>query len=267
MKRREIQARLELYDDLAGILGVMRSFALAELNRVTKRERVQSQVVQSLMDAHRDAGPHHEAEPETANDVWILFGATRGFCGSFNEDVLRAWRAKGRAVALPPIVVGERLLSHFPEFVPVIAVPGATGAIEAPTTVERVLVAIAGSGQSGRAPTGLVACLRDDNGARIQRVLPLPKVAHPTHGDMPLMNEPVARVTAGISQYCIYHTLLALLLCSIRVENRLRLMQMDSALNHLDKNTEKLKLQRNRLRQEEIIGEIEAIAREKAEVY
>jgi F-type H+-transporting ATPase subunit gamma len=267
MKRREIQARLELYDDLAGILGVMRSFALAELNRVTKRERVQSQVVQSLMNAYRDIGPHSNPEPNAANDIWILFGATRGFCGSFNEDVLQAWQVEGRAAVLPPIVVGERLVSHLPESVHAVAVPGATGAVEALVTVERILVAVADSGRSGLAPTGLVACVRDDDGTRIQRVLPLPVEAGSGRGDMPMMNEPAAIVAAGVSRYCIYHTLLALLLRSIRVENRLRLMQMDSALSHLDKNTEKLQLQRNRLRQEEIIGEIEAVTREKADVY
>ncbi len=37
-QRREIEARLALYDDLSGILGAMRSFALAELRKVGKRE-------------------------------------------------------------------------------------------------------------------------------------------------------------------------------------------------------------------------------------
>jgi len=51
--------------------------------------------------------------------------------------------------------------------------------------------------------------------------------------------------------------LLALLLRSIRVENHMRLMQMETALRHLERGGEDLQRQRNRLRQEEIVEEIE----------
>jgi len=47
------------------------------------------------------------------------------------------------------------------------------------------------------------------------------------------------------------------LLRSIRVENHMRLMQMENALNHLDEGGDELMRQRNRLRQEEIVEEIE----------
>jgi F-type H+-transporting ATPase subunit gamma len=48
-----------------------------------------------------------------------------------------------------------------------------------------------------------------------------------------------------------------LLLRAIRVENHMRLMQMENALNHLERTSEDLNRQRNRMRQEEIVEEIE----------
>ena len=53
--------------------------------------------------------------------------------------------------------------------------------------------------------------------------------------------------------------LLALVLRSIRVENRQRLMQMENALHHLEQGSDELARRRNRLRQEEIVEEIEVI--------
>lgn len=47
-QRREIEARLALYDELSGILGAMRSFALAELRKIGKRETTQQLLVQNL---------------------------------------------------------------------------------------------------------------------------------------------------------------------------------------------------------------------------
>jgi len=41
------------------------------------------------------------------------------------------------------------------------------------------------------------------------------------------------------------------------VENHMRLMQMETALRHLERGGEELQRQRNRLRQEEIVEEIE----------
>jgi len=47
---------------------------------------------------------------------------------------------------------------------------------------------------------------------------------------------------------------------SIRLENRQRLLQMDNALRHIEQGRETLQRQRNRLRQEEIVEEIEITA-------
>src|SRR5512143_814599 len=113
MKRRDIEARLALYDDLSDILRAMRSFALAELHRVTRREKAQQAVVAALSNVVDELAAAWPAATATQGDVWILFGSVRGFCGTYNEDVARTWRLA--RTDTPTVVVGERLAGLMPE--------------------------------------------------------------------------------------------------------------------------------------------------------
>jgi hypothetical protein len=137
-QRREIEARLALYDDLGGILGAMRSFALAELQRISRREEAQQEVVQVLREALQETAPFQPAREGALADVWLLLGSVRGFCGSFNEDVVRAWQAKADA-RQPLIVVGERLAATMPEQASLFPVAGADGGLDAVATIDRIL--------------------------------------------------------------------------------------------------------------------------------
>nr|WP_256360994.1 F0F1 ATP synthase subunit gamma [Methylomonas koyamae] len=115
-QRREVEARLALFDELSGILGAMRSFALAELRKVGKREASQQQVVESLAAALQDLSgalpaAFYADTAETRADIWLLFGSVRGFCGSFNEDVIRFWQGAADGQA-PLILVGERCIVY-----------------------------------------------------------------------------------------------------------------------------------------------------------
>lgn len=261
-QRREIEARLALYDDLSGILGAMRSFALAELHRITRREEAQQQVVEALTRTLREVSSFLPPQPDAGNDICLLFGSVRGFCGSFNEDVVRAWQAF-HSTGSSTIVLGERLASTMPEGVGFIPVPGAEGGLDAALAIDRILAAINQAREMAAEPYGLVACLRDEEGARLQRLLPLPVSRDADHLP-PVMNEPAAKVARGVAEHYLFHMLLALQLRSIRVENHMRLMQMENALLHLERGSEELERQRNRMRQEEIVEEIELMARERA---
>ncbi|CAD6877552.1 Sodium-transporting ATPase subunit G [Methylomonas albis] len=254
-QRREVEARLALFDDLSGILGAMRSFALAELRKVGKREAAQQQVVQSLETALADLA---DSLPEPvlsspAEDIWLLFGSVRGFCGSFNEDVMRYWRKKSSQQG-PLILLGERLHQMVDERAALQRLSGADGGLDAPAAIDRILAAVA---ELRGGEFGLIACIRDEQGARSQRLWPLSHVAGKAGQNPPLTFAPAAEVAAGVAEHYLFHTLLALLLRSIRVENHMRLMQMETALRHLERGGEELQRQRNRLRQEEIVEEIE----------
>lgn len=257
-QRREIESRLALYDDLAGILGAMRSFALAELRWVGRREEAQQQVLDALHDALHAMAHALPAPLPPAADIWLLFGSTRGFCGSFNEDVLHAWQ-QGQPRPAATIAIGERLAGMLPA-ASAIAVRGAEGGLDAAPAVDRMLLALGEARAGLGVPAGLVACWRDEEGIRVKRLLPLPDLPlPPVH--LPYTHEPPPQVAAQVAEHCLYHGLLALLLRSIRSENRLRLLQMENALRHLERGSEELGRLRNRLRQEEIVEEIELMAR------
>jgi F-type H+-transporting ATPase subunit gamma len=262
-QRREIEGRLALYDDLSGIMRAMRSFALAELHRVARRETAQNKVMEILAETLRDLSPAMPAPPECTGDVWLLFGSVRGFCGSFNEDVMRGLQAAGRQAA-PVVVVGERLAANLADGPSRFVVPGPLGAVDAAAAVERLLPALDAARQLIPGEAGVMVCYRDETAARSERLLPLPAaMANATRSGatrfLPLLQEPASRVAEQVMAHYLFHALLVRLLHAIRVENRMRLTQMENALRHLERSGEDLLLQRNRLRQEEIVEEIEVI--------
>jgi F-type H+-transporting ATPase subunit gamma len=267
-QRREVEARLALFDELTGILGAMRSFALAELRRVNKREAAQQQVVESLTCALNDlpATAISDAQerqtsacgPET---VWLLFGSVRGFCGSFNEEVLRFWQDHDGAQTASVIVVGQRLYElidrQHPSLFPI---AGAQGSLDAAAVIDRILAVVDQLGIAERPDCRLMACLRDEQGPLTLQLWPLASSQPQTSQYPPNTFSPIEEVASGIAQQYLFHKLLALLLRAIQMENHLRLLQMETALRHLEHGGEDLLRQRNRLRQEEIVEEIELMA-------
>jgi F-type H+-transporting ATPase subunit gamma len=262
-QRREIEARLALYDELSGILGAMRSFALAELRKIGKRETTQQLLVQNLSAALNSVAFALPPPEEPEYDIWLLFGSVRGFCASLNEDVLRFWQEQTDE-STPAILIGERLHDLLPESGMTLRVPGANGGLDAAATIESILPAIPELRKKRRGIPGLIACFRDDHGASSQRLLPLAGEPSVSSGYPPYVFASAEETAAGIAEHYLFHQLLAILLRSIRVENHMRLMQMENALHHLEEGSGELNRQRNRLRQEEIVEEIELMTSSKS---
>ncbi|HSR01248.1 MAG TPA: F0F1 ATP synthase subunit gamma [Methylophilaceae bacterium] len=258
-QRREVEETLELYDDLTGILKAMRSFALAELHRVIKRESAQRQVVTTLTKSMQDITTYLTPQVQPESDIWLLFGSVRGFCGSFNEDVLRNWREEN-VTNQATIVIGEKLFSTLRDRKEIAFVQGADTSLDAGEVIERVLIEIQAVQKKIGKKTGVVACFRDEDGPRIQRLIPisLPKVEIK---DVPMVHTPSADVAKGVAEHYLFHLILSIQLLSTRVENHMRLMQMENALQHLEQGEDELNRKRNRMRQEEIVEEIELMSR------
>ena len=257
-----LEERLSLYDDLSGIVGAMRSFALAELRKVGKREQAQQSVVNELenvlgvisegFSSYKTVPlDHHEG------DIGLLLGSVRGFCGSFNEDVVRFWKAQMCSTD-PVILVGERLHNLIPDLDNLIFIEGAEGCLDAVSVIDKIIQVIQGVGFNDN--LGLVVCFRDNGEVKNQRLWPLadnllnPKI--PT----PMTYTTTDEVIITVAEHYLFHKLLIALLQSIREENHMRLIQMETALRHLDEGREELLLKRNRLRQEDIVEEIELMS-------
>ena len=260
-QRREVEGRLALYDDLAGILAAMRSFALAELHRVNRRAAAQAELVDNLSGTLTALAPALPAPASSRGDIWLLLGSVRGFCGSYNEDLLRSWRAAA-AESAPTLLLGERLSAALALDADRIGVAGALGALDASAAVDRLLSALTALRQSHPACDGLMLCWHAEDGVRCERLLPIELAAQGRADRLPLTQEPVAVVAQKVLEHYCFHLLQARLLQAIRVENLMRLRQMDNALQHLERSGDALRRHRNHLRQEEIIEEIELIVQD-----
>lgn len=257
MQRRDIEGKLALYDELSDILGAMKSFALVELRRLSKNEQAQHHAVEILKAAFGDMASVLPEAPESAGDIYLLFGSARGFCGRFNEDVYEAWQNIGGMQA-PTIAIGERLSLLLPESA--ISIPGASGAQDASDIMTPLLEAMTTLRAGQSEEMGLVALVRDEHSVVTHQLLPLPAPDKTNASTLPLTNEAPAKVAEGVAEHYLFHSLFALLLRSLYIENHMRLLQMENALSHLGRKSEEMQLMRNRLRQEEIVEEIELIA-------
>ena len=262
-QRREIESRLSLYGELADILGAMRSFALTELRRVAQREESQRKTVDVLSQALGSVAHALVEMNEFDRDIQVIFGTVRGFCGSFNEDLVASWKQNQRQDSTISIVVGERLASLFPPKANVKVVPGAVNATDALSVIESVLEECERYALPEKAAYGLSVTYRDDHGVQSQRLLPLSRAADFARHAPPFTYEPPPQVALGVLLHYLFHRLLHCMIQSLRVENHMRLIQMENALRHIDENTADLNRKRNQLRQEEIVEEIELILGER----
>lgn len=262
-RARDIDVRLALFDELAGILNAMRSFALAELRRVARRETAQRAADETLALAVADVAPALPQGPAAAGGgLWVLLGSVRGFCGSFNEDMARHWHDRQPAIGAT-IVVGERLAALLPQSGRIVPVPGAIGAADATDAIERIVEALDDPRAQGCATGGLVLCLRDDAGVAEWRVLPIAPPPRAAAGKRPLTYGPLPQVAAGVARHYVFHRLLSGLMHSLRVENQMRLLLMENAMRHIERQREDLQRSRNQLRQEDITEKIELVGQKR----
>lgn len=258
MQRKEIESKLTLYNELKGILGAMKSFALVELRKLTKREGAENIAMSLASEALQIMSPALPKFPDKYCDIWILFGSARGFCSSFNEDIVRIWQEQN-GNACQTIIVGERLASLIPESEMITYIPGANGSHDATDVITNLVSKIEETGKRKGQKFGLIACLHNKQLANTHRLLPFITPAN-TSKELPLTNEPPETVATSVAEHYLFHSMFALLLQSLYVENHMRLMQMESAIKHIDDKLEAMQIMRNRLRQEEIVEEIELIA-------
>ncbi len=261
-RRHELDAKLALYHDLGDILGAMRSFALTELRRIAKREEAQNQTASILFDALDDMAPALPEPGHVTGDVFVLIGSVRGFCSSFNEDVLGFWQRSKKADD-STIVVGERLISLIHGEESVVFVPGATNSNGVMPVIESILSAYGQICEKSDLNLGLVIVLRGADGVITKRLWPMQSEVSSKLKEIPHTNEAPSLVAASVAQNCLFHMLVSFLLRALHTENHMRLMQMESAIKHIDENKAALLTKRNRIRQEEIVNEIELILMER----
>jgi F-type H+-transporting ATPase subunit gamma len=271
--RREIELHLKTLVDIRGIMSSMKTLALLETRKLTRRLATQSRVVDSIESAASDFRgffPFTPSLPKGNPHVYLLLGSERGFCGDFNEALLEALLSalptpqQKNAITSPLLVaVGHKLCSKL-EGDPRIAtlLDGASVAEEVDEILNRIVDALT-SLQQQYGAFSLTALYHnaDNNGIRTTRVLPpfqesppSPRFGYPPR----LTLEPEAFFAELLDHY-LFAVLHAMAYTSLMAENRRRMVHLEGAIQHLEQDTAELSRKRNILRQEEITEEIEVI--------
>lgn len=268
----ELTRRQRRLHDVRGLMTAMKSLSLVESHKLARfigHQRRMRELIETVAAEFLHFHPSFiDAAEKDRPIAAVLVGTERGFCGSFNERMLRRVEmpmpeevAGGGERAL--FVVGSRLASRLAGRTDVAArLDGATVSEDVPAVMEALLGAL----QDWRArmpgrPATLVCLAHDEEGdLQWSQLLPMPQPATPPrHADAPRMNLAPDDFHAVLLEQFLLAGLVGRLYASLAAESRERLAHMEQALERLDESLHKLNLRRNRLRQERIIEEIEVM--------
>jgi len=251
------RARLSLYRELSEIVGAMKNMAEVELHRIARTEANQKQALSTAREAIAlllQAAPNAAAHIVPQRRVLLVLGSERGFCGGFNEQLVRAL-AKEQGAYDKLLIMGGRLVNKLGEGSGRTCFPG-------PTTVDELLPRM-------QQLMDHLSQLRDlfslnvlshaEQTVEKNQLLPsqdIPDVAGVVHVDVSCKAK---LLFEELQWQCLYQNLFRAMLISLQWENRMRLQQMEGAREHLETLITHLHLRLNTLRQQEIVEEIEMI--------
>lgn len=265
-RRAELEQRLGRLAEISDIMTAMKTMALIETQKYGRFMTQQQQLVDSIEAAAADFLSFHPGLAGTRqairmedDDVMILIGSERGFCGDFNEAIASAEAAQPGAPRL--IVVGRRLavkLEQHPRRVHWQA--GANVAEEVPAVLDALIEALHRLSAHSTPWRRLSVLAHDATGAVFpQTLLPLAPVAECRFGFPPRLTIDPEHFLSALVEHYLAAKLPALFYGSLMAENRRRLEHMDNALNRMQTRMDEIARRRNAFRQEEITEQIEII--------
>lgn len=265
----ELSQRLARLKEISGIMTAMKSLSLVETRKLARFISHQRRMLDNIEAAAADFLRFFPVESAGAGStlrqpaILLLIGSERGFCGNFNERVVAALDALPQWEPAPALlVVGQRLGARLESRAGVITMlDGSTVTEEVPAVLNRLMDAVhAASRKLAGDGAALFSLAHEAEGEpTLKRLLPIsppppPPLAHPPG----LQLAPAGFFAELLDQYLLA-ALYGLLYESLAAESRQRLAHMELALDRLDETVAHLALERNALRQEKIVEEIEVI--------
>ena len=270
-KRAHIQRHLGLLDEVSGIMGAMKNISLMETHKLARYLAYQHRVLASIEAAAADFLAHHPEfgyrDRGQSTRVIVAIGSQRGFCGDFNEAIVRAinrHRQSGES-ALGVLVVGRRLAVRLGKDESVLAaLDGPSVVEEVHPVLQRVMNALgelqSRLGQSEPLDVALFAHRDGEEAVGVRHILPRPAsagavpVAYP-----PLLNLPPPAFFSELVRHYLWAQMHDAFYSTLMAENRRRLQHMEGAMKRIEEKSSDLRRRYNALRQEEITEEIEVI--------
>jgi F-type H+-transporting ATPase subunit gamma len=270
-RRHELQRRVASLGEIEGIMIAMKNLAFMEIQKLARFITTQLNVVTAIETIASDFITHYgnvlPGSQSVVHDAYLLVGSERGFCGDFNESIVKAAQEQLGTPDSPPVVaVGHRLatkLEGYFSLATVIEGPSVAEEVDSVLTSVVSLFTQLERKMLTDEVLGLVIIYHssETGGVELRRLLPQPEPKLSAHqfSHAPLLTLAPSDFLAKLTEHYLYVALHEAFYSSIMVENQYRLDHMDNAIRQLDKRMSEFMLQSNRLRQEEITEEIEII--------
>ena len=266
MSRRheQIKHRRKL-SEVRNIMNSMKTLAIMETHKLEHYIETQAELITSIENIAADF-LHFNSQvlPEVAptlNTV-LLIGSERGFCGDFNEELVKKLEQSFSNQSMNDTVISVGNKLH-----PLMNVTNNNINIEGASIVEdisNVVDSLSAILTTHQKLSSLYVIHHDTNSNKliIDSLIPPFKELH--YEKISYLNPPILNITARdffleITEHYLYNQLYGILTSSLMVENHRRVQHLENATHHLDTKTDELKHKINALRQEEIIEEIEVI--------
>jgi len=264
-----LRKRAALLLELHGIVQAMKNVAFAELQRVMREKLALARALSAVAGGLARCGQTWPADdkpprhPERTS--WLVIGAERGFCGTFNARLLESVRSVLHADTTARVLLASRR---------------AGDRLDAADRGYRVLPGCAAVEDASAALDGWLAALDDearqsyvvyllyttDSGVVRRRLLPAPDLAGiapepvpPDGVEPPAHYLPMPVLRAALQRQVIRLLVQSALYASLEQENRSRLTQMQQAQDHLERLGAALQRRQAALRQADITNELETL--------
>ena len=278
-RRHDLDHHRQSLNEIREVMNAMKTLAFMETRKLAPIIDAQQAVVDNIETAAADFLTFHgrtlpEVKTNTKTDmsVYLLIGTERGFCGDINHSLLNQFEtclqhttpSNPEQSNSPKIIaIGHKLhllLENDPRVMAFI--DGASLAEEVDIVLQEVaeeLVHIQNQ-FGGLSLYGIYH--HGEDGIAMNRLLPpfqASKQKQALYTHPPVLNVSPAKFLLELSDHYLFAALNEMFYTALLAENHRRVVQLDSAVQHLDDESEKLLRQSNALRQEEITEEIEVI--------
>ncbi|MEN8133822.1 MAG: FoF1 ATP synthase subunit gamma [Pseudomonadota bacterium] len=269
-RRRELERHRHILDETRDIMNSMKTLAYMETRKLVRFLDAQRSVVAHIEAVAGDfLGFYPETLPQSDKlmQVYLLLGSERGFCGEFNETLLKQTESHmhNNGINTPRLIAtGSKLCDRLEKDPRVVAfIDGANVAEEVEKTLIQIIDHLVGvQTQDGTMTLSVFYHEPVKDEIVTTRVLPpfeqsrktAPLFAHP-----PLLNLRPEAFLAELIDHYLFAALHQILYMSLMAENQHRVQHLEGAVRHLEDKSADLLHRCNVLRQEEIIEEIEVI--------
>jgi F-type H+-transporting ATPase subunit gamma len=269
-RRRDLEAHRKTLDEIREIMNSMKSLAYMETRKLMGLLNAQHAVIEGIEALAADFlgfYPDTLVLDESTTRVFVLIGSERGFCGDFNESVVRHLDTQVvQSAPEPPFIIAagrrlHRLLENKPQLSAI--VDGASTAEEVPDVISRLVEAIT-SLQMRYGPLSVRVLNHSLDATEIDASRLVPPFEQFKNGQQPFPYPPMLNLQPQdffleLTDQYVFAALHEALYASLMAENDRRVRHLEGAVRNLDDRSTDLRRKCNALRQEEIIEEIEVI--------